>query len=442
MNEPIIALATPPLNGALALLRCSGSDVFKIADELFSKKVSDISSRSILIGTLKDGEKEIDQAVLLVYPAPNTMTGENVLEICCHGSMLIVNEIVQAFVSRGARYATRGEFSSRAFYNGKIDLIQAEAINDLINATTAESKNLALLSLKGETSKLVTPLKDEIASLLALLEVNIDYPEYTDIEVANSSLIQEKAGEIRRHLSSLIQQGQEGKIIREGIKVALVGAPNAGKSSLLNALLKTDKAIVSSIPGTTRDVVEGELSIKGVPLHLLDTAGIRSSEDEIESLGVERSKKAILEADLVILIVDSLRGLTEEDEEILKKAEGKKAIVCYNKSDLLNHKEPGRIYCSALHQDVDQLKDAIFLSLSLSDSSYRTPSFSNARELGLLRKIDGLMKDTIEDAKKGLPADLISIPLQEAYRCAQRLLGSDFSQDLSDEIFSRFCVGK
>ncbi len=442
MNEPIIALATPPLNSALAVIRCSGDGVFTIADSLFDKKVSFIKERTILVGMLADEGKAIDQVVLLVYPGKKTMTGEDVLEICCHGSMLIVEEIVQAFLSKGARYASRGEFSSRAFYNGKMDLIEAEAINDLINATTKESKDLALLSLSGETSKLVTPLKEEIASLLALLEVNIDYPEYTDIEEANSLLLEAKAKEIRAHLASLISQGQEGRIIREGIKVALVGSPNAGKSSLLNALLQEDKAIVSSIPGTTRDIVEGELSVKGVPLHLLDTAGIRSSSDEIESIGVERSKKAIDEADLIILIVDASKGMRKEDEDILSYAKGKKTIVCYNKSDLIYNKDKGLLYVSALKGEVNDLKEAIFASLSLSSSSFKTPSFSNARELGLLREIDAHLKEVEDGAKEGLASDLISIPLQEAYHCVQKLLGMDPNQDLGDEIFSRFCVGK
>ncbi len=285
-------------------------------------------------------------------------------------------------------------------------------------------------------------MKEEIASLLALLEVNIDYPEYTDIEEANSSLLGSKAKEIRVHLASLIEQGQEGKIIREGIKVALVGSPNAGKSSLLNALLEQDKAIVSSIPGTTRDIVEGELSVKGVPLHLLDTAGIRASNDEIESIGVERSKKAIEEADLVILVVDAGKGMGKEDEEILDASKGKKTIVCFNKSDLIYNKDERTLYTSALNGDVSKLKEAIFDSLSLSSSSFKTPSFSNARELGLLREIDGCLKEVEEGAKSNLAPDLISIPLQEAYHCVQKLLGMDPSQDLSDEIFSRFCVGK
>ena len=442
MNKPIVALATPPLNSALAVIRASGDGVFAIADDIFSKKVSETTSRTAYVGYLKDGERTIDQVVLLAYPSPNSVTGEDVVEISCHGSMLIVSEIIEAFLSRGARYASRGEFTSRAFYSGKMDLIEAEAVNDIINATTRESKNLALLSLEGKTSKLVAPLKEKIASLLALLEVNIDYPEYTDIEEANSEKIEDEASEIREDLSALIAQGEQGKVIRQGVKTAIVGAPNAGKSSVLNALLEQEKAIVSPIPGTTRDVVEGDISIKGIPFHLLDTAGIREAEDAIESIGVERSKKAIDEADLVVLIVDAARGLQQSDEEILSQAKGKKTVVCYNKSDLINNKDEGRVLTCAKNGDVEELKNALFDCLGIGESSFLTPSFGNERELGLLREIDGYLKEAVDGAKEGLSPDLLSVMLQEAYNASRKLLGEEPTQDLSEEIFSRFCVGK
>ena len=442
MNKPIVALATPPLNSALAVIRASGDGVFAIADDIFSKKVSETTSRTAYVGYLKDGERTIDQVVLLAYPSPNSVTGEDVVEISCHGSMLIVSEIIEAFLSRGARYASRGEFTSRAFYSGKMDLIEAEAVNDIINATTRESKNLALLSLEGKTSKLVAPLKEKIASLLALLEVNIDYPEYTDIEEANSEKIEDEASKIREDLSALIAQGEQGKVIRQGVKTAIVGAPNAGKSSVLNALLEQEKAIVSPIPGTTRDVVEGDISIKGIPFHLLDTAGIREAEDAIESIGVERSKKAIDEADLVVLIVDVARGLQRSDEEILSQAKGKKTVVCYNKSDLINNKDEGRVFTCAKNGDVEELKNALFDCLGIGESSFLTPSFGNERELGLLREIDGYLKEAVDGAKEGLSPDLLSVMLQEAYNASRKLLGEEPTQDLSEEIFSRFCVGK
>lgn len=442
MNKPIIALATPPLNGALAVIRTSGDGIFAITDQLFSKKVSGTKERSLLVGTISDEGKPIDMVVLMVYPGPNTMTGEDVVEISCHGSMVIVGQIIQAYLSRGAVYATRGEFSSRAFYNGKMDLIEAESVNDLIRATTVEAKNVALMSLSGKTSKLVGPLKKEIADLLALLEVNIDYPEYTDIEEANVEKIERTCHEIREHLSQLIAEGKQGEIVRNGVNVALVGAPNVGKSSLLNALLSEEKAMVSSIPGTTRDIVEGEISVRGVPIHLLDTAGIRESNDPLEGMGIERSKKAIHDADLVVLILDASKGMTPEDEEILKTAEGKKVILCYNKADLLTQKEGNKLYVSALNNDIKPLKDAIFEALSLGKDAFEKPSFSNARELGILREIDADLKEAEDGAKNGLTVDLLSVPLQAAYNETRKLLGEDPTQDLSEEIFSRFCVGK
>ena len=441
MAKPIIALATPPMKGALALIRTSGDGVFDIIDSLSPKlRIAETRKRGIYYGPIMDGEKLIDLAVIFAYPAESSSTGEDVIEISCHGSMLIVEEIVQAFLSRGAEYATRGEFSSRAFYNGKMDLVEAESVNDLINATTAEAKNLALLSLSGKTSKLVAPLKQEISEILALVEVNIDYPEYTDIEEATNDKIIASCVSIRKMVRNLIKEGREGQIIREGVKVALVGEPNVGKSSLLNALLREDKAIVSDIPGTTRDVVEGDLSIRGIAVKLLDTAGVRDTEDVVEKLGVERSNRSIDEADLAIVILDASKD--ETANPLLEITKSKKRIIVYNKADLVKSKEDGKLYVSALQNDIEPLKEAIFNSLSVSDSAYVTPSFSNARELALLKDIENNLSQAEEDAKSDMGADLISVSLQAAYNDARKLLGEDPTQDLTDEIFSRFCVGK
>lgn len=443
MNKPIIALATPPLKGALAIIRISGEGVFSITDRFFSKTIAGTSERSIFLGTFSDKGKPVDFVVLLAYPGPNSMTGEDIVEIIPHGSMLICNQIVQAYIGEGASYATRGEFSSRAFFNGKMDLIEAEAVNDLINATTAEAKDLAFFSLKGETSKLIGPLKKGIADLLSLVEVNIDFPEYTDIEEASDHKIIARVASIRREIAKLLKDGQEGKIIVEGIKVAIVGEPNVGKSSLLNALLNEEKALVSDIPGTTRDVVEGELSVHGVALHLLDTAGIRNSEDRVEKLGVALSEKTIEEADVVILVVDAReKVLTKEESDIKERAKGKHLIVCYNKDDLVKEKDPQKLYVSALKKDIEPLKEAIYDCLSLSDESFSTPRLTNARELGILRQIDSDLKQAATDAKEGQPMDIVSVNLQTAYNASRQLLGEDVTTDLTDEIFSRFCVGK
>lgn len=442
MNEPIIALATPPLKSALAMIRASGEGILEITDSLFSKPVSNLKTRSLLYGTLSDQGQAMDEVVLLVYPKPHTMTGEDIVEICCHGSMVIVNQIVEAYLSRGVRYATGGEFSARAFYNGKMDLIEAEAVQDLINATTVESKNVALLSLSGQTSKSIGPLKEEIGALLGLVEVGIDFPEYDEEEAATNQGIAAGCHAIRERISTLLKQGEEGRMIREGVKLALVGKPNVGKSSLLNALLQKEKAIVSDIPGTTRDVVEGDLSINGIPVHLMDTAGIRESNDAIEQLGVKRSLSSIEEADLVLFVHDASTNYDEEERELLKSVENKPYLIVNNKADLIAEKNDGEIEVSALHNDIGALKKAIVEKLGIHDSAYHTPSLSSARELALLRLVDSDLKEAEEGANNGLSVDLLSVSLQEAYNHVRELLGEDATHDLTDEIFSRFCVGK
>lgn len=442
MSDVIIALATPPMKGALALIRTTGNGVFEITDEIFSKKVSETKDRAIYYGVLKDDANIIDMVVVYAYKGPNTATGEDVIEISCHGSMLIVNQIVEAYLRRGATYATRGEFSSRAFYNGKMDLIEAESVNDLINATTAEAKNLNLMSLRGKTSQLVEPLKKQIADLLSLIEVNIDFPEYDDVEVANEELIVKRVDEIRSTIADLVKGGKEGKIVKEGLKVAIVGEPNVGKSSLLNALMNEEKAIVSDVPGTTRDVVEGDVSVKGIQLHLLDTAGIRSGADKIEALGIVKSEESIAKADLVIHVIDANKPESAEDLRIKEMSKDKILITVYNKSDLLEKQDEDKIYISAINKDIKPLLDKIYDELGLSESAFTSPSLSNSRQLGLLMRIDQDLVKAKEDAIHKAPVDLVSVNLMAAYNGARELLGEGTTLDLTDEIFSRFCVGK
>ena len=305
MFETIVALATAPIKSALAIVRLSGDDVFEVVDKCFSKDLSNIKERTILYGSIINGGEKIDDVVLLAYKGPKSFTGEDSIEIICHGSPLISKQIMEACIKNGARMATNGEFSSRAYMHNKIDLVQAEAINDVVNSTTKEAKKLNLLSLDGKTSDLIKPIKTRIADILSLIEVNIDYPEYEDIEVANKDKIVEVIDELIPQIDVLLSDGEKAKIINEGVKIALVGKPNVGKSSLLNAFLGEDRAIVTDIAGTTRDVVEGNVNIDGLVLHLFDTAGIRDSKDTIESIGIERSKKTIKEADIVVVVLDS-----------------------------------------------------------------------------------------------------------------------------------------
>ncbi len=442
MGNVIVALATAPLKCALHLIRVSGDDAFAITDEIFAHKISGLQKRSVFVGNIKDNGEDIDSVVLIAYPGPKTMTGEDVVEISCHGSLLIANEIIGCYLKRGARYATRGEFSMRAFYNGKMDLVEAESVNDLINATTKEAKNLSLMSYLGKTSSLILPLKKSLADLLSLIEVNIDYPEYTDIEEANVDTIISAIQPIRAEVARLIKGGEEGIVIRQGVKVAIVGEPNVGKSSLLNALLHEEKAIVSNIPGTTRDVVEGDVNLRGIALHLLDTAGIRKATDDLENLGIERSRKMIEESDLVILLIDARTGIKKSDQEILDSCGKKKVIVAYNKIDLTEKRDDSLICISAEQNRIEPLLDAIYKTLGVSDDAFTNPSLSNVRELGLLRKIDDCLKGAEEDCANRMPIDLISVNLSAAYNAARELLGEEATTDLTDEIFSRFCVGK
>ena len=439
MFETIVALATAPIKSALSIIRLSGDDVFDVVSKCFSKDLRNIQEKTILFGSvISEGEK-IDEVVLLAYKGPKSFTGEDSVEIICHGSPLIAKQIIEACIKNGARMATNGEFSSRAYMHNKIDLVQAEAINDVINATTKEAKNLSLLSLDGKTSELVRPIKTRIADLLSLIEVNIDYPEYEDIEVANKDKVISIVDELIPQINVLVEDGQKAKIINEGVKVALVGKPNVGKSSLLNAFLGEDRAIVTDIAGTTRDVVEGHVNIDGVVLHLYDTAGIRDSEDKIESIGIEKSKKTIKEADIVVVLLDSSNELDEEDKQILEYTKEYNPIVVYNKDD---KNKSNQLSISALNNQIQPLIDVIKERIGLDEKSFSTPALNNARQLGLLSKAKESLLKAKEDALNDLTIDLISTSLFDAYTSILEILGEANQIDLAKEIFARFCVGK
>ena len=441
MQETIVALATAPLKAALAIVRISGPETFNIVSKIWSKGLEGIKNKGIHYGKIVDEGKTIDEVVLLSYVGPHSFTGEDSIEIICHGSTLIANQIIESIIKHGARYALNGEFSSRAFMNKKIDLIQAEAINDLINATTKEAKQISMLSLEGKATKIFEPIKTKIADLLSLIEVNIDYPEYKDIEQANREKIVSSLQDIEKEIDALIKNGSQAQIIKEGIKVAIIGRPNVGKSSLLNALLDEEKAIVTDIAGTTRDIVEGSVSIKGITLNLLDTAGIRNSDNIIETIGIDKSIKTIEKADLVILVIDPL-DITNEDEELMNITRGKKRIVVYNKKDKLQSFEKDKIYISALNKDIEPLKNEILKILSISNEAYNQPSLNNTRQIGLLKQIKENIKEVIEEAQNDTPIDILSISLMSSYQAALDILGEGSEVDFTKEIFSRFCLGK
>lgn len=437
MFETIIALASAPLKSALGIIRLSGNDCFDVVSKVFSKPLTNLKNKEVHFGYIVDGKKQIDQVVLLSYVHPHSFTGEDSVEIICHGSVLIANQIIELLLKNGARMATNGEFSSRAYLNGKIDLVQAEAINDMINATTSEAKDLSMLSLKGETSKMFKPIKEKIGELLSQIEVNIDYPEYEDIEQITKEKIIEVCKEIVANIDALIKEGEQNRLYKDGLKIAIVGKPNVGKSSLLNALIKDDKAIVTNIAGTTRDVVEGDFNLSGVPCHLFDTAGLHESDDEIEKIGISKSLGAIKNADLVLFVVDE----TGFDQGLYKLVHDKKHIVVTNKADLLKDKSKNKVYVSAKNGEIESLLKKIKEVMDIGELKVK-PSFNNLRQIGLLKNISNSLNIAIKDAKEDQPIDLVSTSIMIAYNSALDLTGENNKNDLTDEIFSRFCVGK
>ena len=441
MFETIVALATPPFKSALAIIRVSGDDSFDIVSKCFNKDLRKVDKRTSYVGNIIDGDKVIDEVVLIAYKGPKSFTGEDLVEIMCHGSMLIANQIIKLLLAKGARLAERGEYTMRAYLHGRIDLVQAESVNDVINAQTEEAKALSLMSLEGETSSLINPIKTKIADLIALIEVNIDYPEYEDIEVANKEKIVTSIDEMIPIIDNLVSDGEKGKIIKDGVKVAIVGKPNVGKSSLLNALMGEEKAIVTEIAGTTRDIVEGDVNLNGIVLHLLDTAGIRESYDKVESIGINKAKETINEAELVIVVLDASRELDDEDKEILELSKDKNRIIVYNKTDLKKI-EGDVLSISALNKDITALKEEIYKVLGLSEESFKHPSLNNARQIGLLRQARESLMDARSDALNDLGVDLISVSLMDAYTSILSITGENHDIDISKEIFSRFCVGK
>lgn len=441
MFETIVALATPPLRSALAIVRLSGDDCFFIVSKFFTKDITKVEKNTIYHGFIKDEEELIDEVVLLAYKGPRSFTGEDSVEIMCHGSPLIFNRIIKVALKNGARLATNGEYSSRAYAHGKLNLMQAESINDLINAETEESKKLSLMALKGDTAKLIDPLKKSLGYILSLIEVNIDYPEYLDIEEANNEKIVEICKKNIEYIKKLIKDGVKGNIIKDGINIAIVGKPNVGKSSILNALLNENKAIVTDVKGTTRDIVEGKINLNGVLINLFDTAGIRESSDEVESIGIKKSISKLRDSDIVLCVFDS-QEYDEEDKEITKLVEGKNTIFVYNKKDLVQNNLDDKLYVSALNKDVEPLKKAIIEKLGLSKENYDNPSIANTREIGILENIKTILEQVLIDVKSEIPIDLINSELKEAYLKTLSITGEDNDFDIAKEIFSRFCVGK
>ena len=443
LNNTIVALSTPFMESAIAVIRLSGNDAIDIVNKMFTKDLTNAKSQTIHYGYLKYNNEIIDEVMVSVFRAPRTYTCENMVEIATHGSLIIINKVISACVSLGATIAERGEFTKRAYLNGRIDLVQAESINDIIHSDSEEAINIALSGLKGNVSNLVKNLKTQVEDVIGNMEVNIDYPEYYDIEVETNETILPKVDKLLLDIDVILNEAKIGMLIKNGIKTAIIGKPNVGKSSLLNAFLGKNKAIVTNIPGTTRDVVEGSINLNGIKLDLLDTAGIHESNDEVENIGINKSKESLDEAELVLLVLDASNELNEIDKELLELTKNKNRIIVLNKCDLNKKLDIEGIEISAINQDISLLKDKIIEVLGFDIKDYKNKALlTSSRQIGLINKTKEALLNIKELIKEEAPFDILSVDMKIAYDSLKEILGEISSLGYDDVIFSKFCVGK
>ena len=436
LTKTIAAISTALQDGAISIIRLSGPDALAIADSVFSGDVLPQPANTIRYGTiLKDGEP-LDEVLLSVFRAPHSYSGMDMVEINAHGGVLITRRILQLLLSKGAVLAEPGEFTRQAFLTGRIDLAQAEAVNDMITATSDAGARIAVQGIRGSVRRLLEPLIDDILNIIAQIEVNIDYPEYEDVEELTSETLLPEITRWIDRIGRILERATFGQQVKKGIDTVILGRPNAGKSSLLNALLEEDKAIVTDIPGTTRDVVEGRVILDGIQLNLLDTAGIRETEDTVEKLGVERSRKAAREADLVILVRDPLA--TDADLDLPELVEGKQLIEVWNKSDVAPREG---LSISAKTGEIEPLLQEIRARFEQGLDT-KEALLSSERQIGLLRRAQASMMNAQAVLQDGGLPDMAEIDIQEAHSCLKEILGEVHREDLLDALFSRFCLGK
>lgn len=440
MNDTIAAIATANATGAVSIIRISGEEAILIASELINKDLSKKEGYTITFGTVQEDNEVVDEVLVSIFRAPKSYTGEDVVEIGCHGGLFITRKILSLCLGKGARLARRGEFTERAFLNGKMDLSQAEGVNDLINATDEVNAKSAMHSLKGSVSKILKPLEEDLTQIISNIEVNIDYPEYDDVHQLTEDEILPKARTWLKDIQKLIDEAKKAVNIREGIDTVILGRPNVGKSSLLNALLEEDKAIVTDVAGTTRDIVEGTVRLDGITLNLIDTAGIHESNDIVEKIGIDKSLQALEKAELVIVVIDGSEALTDEDHKLLEMTKNKNRIVVYNKNDkAIQH---DGISISAINGDVEALTKAIKEKYEKELYLASSDTLNNERQIGLAIQAEQSMKNAIRTLEDGMELDLVTIDLENAWTSLKEITGKAGKEDLLDEIFSRFCLGK
>jgi tRNA modification GTPase len=457
--DTIAAISTPMGEGAIAIVRLSGEEAVEIADRVFQpkgkKRLIEVDSHTIHYGHLVDPKEEqiIEEVMVSIMRAPKTFTREDVVEINCHGGLVSVNRVLKLLLNNGARLAEPGEFTKRAFLNGRIDLSQAEAVMDLIRSKTDRAMNVALNQMEGRLSILIQKLRQTLLETVAHVEVNIDYPEY-DAEEMTHEMLLKQTSYVRDEISKLLVTAQQGKILREGLSTVIIGRPNVGKSSLLNSLVHENKAIVTDIPGTTRDVIEEYVNVRGVPLRLVDTAGIRETEDIVERIGVERSRQYLKQADLILLVLNYGDDFTEEDERLFEAASGMDVIVIVNKTDLEQKIDLDRvkqlaknhtlITTSLLHEEgIDHLEEAIAALFFQGDLEAQDLTYvSNSRHIALLEQAKGTIEEAMNSIEMGLPIDMAQIDITRTWELLGEIIGDTVSESLIDQLFSQFCLGK
>ena len=443
LEDTIAAIATGRNEAAISIVRLSGPHVFDVMKKIFKKDLTKVPTHTIHYGYIRDGEEILDEVLVNVYKGKHTFTGENMVEINCHGGIYITNRVLETCIKYGARMANHGEFSERAFLNGRIDLAQAESIADLISSKTKVSSALALKGIQGRVSLLIKDLKEDLIKIITQIEVNIDYPEYDAVEELTAKTLLPLSENFINKIDKILENARSGKIIREGISTAIIGKPNVGKSSLLNALLEEDKAIVTDIAGTTRDIVEGSIRLGGIVLNIIDTAGIRKTDDVVEKIGVEKSKSVLNNADLVLLVLDGSQPLTKEDQELLEMTQKMNRIVILNKEDQGVVVDLDGVHISAKDQKIEQLEDKIKEMFNLGQlEQNQEVMISNIRHITLLEQARLSVIKAIEAMKQDIPTDLIVLDLYDAWKDLKDILGEEAKEDLLDELFSRFCIGK
>ena len=453
MNDTICAIATSQGVGAIAIIRISGEDSIKIVNKIFKgKDLEKVESHTINYGHITDGDKIIDEVLVSVMKAPKTFTAEDTVEINTHGGISPTNKVLELLLENGCRLAEPGEFTKRSFLNGRIDLLEAEAVMDMINSKTDAQRQMAINQIGGKVSDLINSLRSDMVQIISNINVNIDYPEYDDVDIITNEILIPKITSLKARIEKILKESENGKIIKEGIKTSIVGRPNVGKSSLLNALLEEDKAIVTDIAGTTRDIVEGQITINGILLNMIDTAGIRKTEDKIEAIGVEKSFKMIDDSELVLLMLNNNENLSNDIKEIIEKIKEKHYIAIINKIDLeskLNRDELGipldKIVEISVKENkgIDDLKEKIVKMFNIDELETKDPTYlNNSRSISILKRCLKSINDIEYGLKNNMPIDMIELDIKNIWEELGTINGTTYEEELLDEMFQRFCLGK